>query len=128
MTNRILLSLLVPALCMFASYESFADADPRKVVIYYYGFEIERITGIHEEEIEELGCVYSADSNSIESALMAVNSSDAKYDRRDVRAKIEMHGKSYFVDRAGFARQGDNYFQLDKVRFVASIALAGPCE
>lgn len=99
-----------------------------EVVIYFYGFEIERITGIHEEEIEELGCVYSADSHSIESALTIVSSIDANYDRRDIRAKIEMHGESYFVDRAGIARQADDYFRLDKAQFIAAIAQVGSCE
>lgn len=108
--------------------ESYVDDDPRIAVIYYYGFEIERITGIHEEEIQELGCLFSAKSDSIENALVKVNASDANYERRDVRAKIEMHGKPYFVDRAGIVRQGDDYFQLDKAWFVASIALVGPCE
>ncbi len=108
--------------------ESYADDDPRLAVIYYYGFEIERITGIHEEEIEELGCTYSADSDSIERALTKLNLKNVNYDRRDVRAKIAMHGESFFVDRDGIVRKGDNYFQLDKARFVASITLVDSCE
>ncbi len=128
MTNKFLLSVIVAMLCLLVSYDSLADADPQEAVVYYYGFEIERITGIHEEEIEELGCVYSANSDSIESVLAKADSSDVDFDRRDIRAKIEMRGKSYFVDRAGIARQGDNYFRLDKVQFVASITLFGSCE
>ncbi len=120
--------MLLLALCMLVATGCFADDGRPKAVIYYYGFEIERITGIHEEEIEELGCAYSADSDSIESALIKVDSKKVNYDRRDVRAKIAMHGESFFVDRDGIVRQGDNYFQLDKARFIALITLVGSCE
>lgn len=113
---------------MLVATGCFADDGRPKAVIYYYGFEIERITGIHEEEIEKLGCVYSAGSDSIESALTRADKGDARYDRRDVRAKIEMHGKSYFVDRDGVTRQGDQYFQLDKALFVEAIELVALCE
>ena len=108
--------------------ERNVDDDVQAAIINYYGFEIERITGIHEEEIEQLGCLFSARLESIENALVRVNSSDANYKRSDVRAKIEMHGKPYFVDRAGIVRQGDDYFQLDRAQFVASISSVRPCD
>ena len=113
---------------MLVATVCFANDVRLNAVIHYYGFEIERITGIHEEEIEELGCAYSADSDSIESALTEVDSQTVNYDRRDVRAKITMRGRSYYVDRAGIARHGDSYFKLDKAQFIASITLVGPCE
>lgn len=113
---------------MLVTTGCIADDGNPKAVIYYYGFEIERISGIHEEEIEELGCAYSADSGSIEGALTKLDSDNVAYDRRDVRAKITMRGESFFVDRDGIVRQGDNHFQLDKARFVASITLIGLCE
>ena len=124
MTSRFFL----PVMCIFVACGGFADADNEAVTVSYYGFEIERITGIHEEEIEELGCTYSAEADTIDSALSEVDSSDVAYDRRDVRAKIQMHGKSYFVDRAGVVRQGDDYYRLDKARFIASLTLVGECE
>lgn len=121
-------SLCIVVLSMLLSCSSSADVDPEKAIVYFYGFEIERITIIHEEEIEELGCLHTANSQDMERALVKVDANDVNYERRDIRAKIEMSGKSYFVDREGVTRQGDHYFQLDKARFLESIEPAGPCE
>ena len=128
MSSKFLLFVIVLLSYVFVACGSHADSEPQDAVIYFYGFEVERITGIHEEEIEELGCAFSAESKAIASALKAVESGNSDYDRRDVRAKIEMLGRSYFVDRTGAVRQGDNYFELDKVQFVASLTQVGTCE
>ena len=110
------------------SDDPFALVLRTEAVIYYYGFEIERITGIHEEEIEKLGCSYSADSDAIASALTRADSDNANFDRRDIRAKIVMQGDSFYVDRAGIVRQGDRYFRLDRARFIASLTQVDSCE
>lgn len=120
--------LCIVVLSALISCGSSADADAEKAIVYFYGFDIERITGIHEEEIEELGCLHTANSQDMKRALVTLDESTANYERRDIRAKIEMHGKSYFVDREGVARQGDQYFQMDKTKFLESIEPAGPCE
>jgi hypothetical protein len=36
---------------------------------YYFGFEIERITGIHEDGIDKNGCEYLIDENIFSSML-----------------------------------------------------------
>ena len=119
---------MLAAICMLLAYGPFAYADPEQALVHLYGFEIQRITGIHEEEIEKLGCPYAALSKDLEKTLTKIDPNESEYERRDVRAKIEMRGKVYFVDRFGFVRQGNDHFTMDKVRFIASITPAGPCE
>ena len=126
--SRFLFFILASAICLIHANAQFAHADPEQALVYFYGFEIERITGISEEEIEKLGCSYTALSRDLERTLTGIDASASEYERRDVRARIEMRGNIYFVDRLGFVRQGDNHFILEKVKFVASITSSGPCE
>ena len=104
------------------------EADPNAVVIYYYGFEIERFTGIHEEEIEELGCLYTASEDKIKQSLSLLDGDTAEYRSFDVRAQIQMDGMTYFVDRSGTVRQEDRFFVMDKAIFVDALELVKPCD
>lgn len=123
MKNWTILAILLTASCVNAD----DDAGVNSVDVYYYGFEIERITGIHEEEIQELGCRYSSSEEQIGAALAQLDGADTGYDPLDVRARIEMAGKTYFVDRDGIVREGDRYFELDKDSFVRALTLIGDC-
>ena len=96
--------------------------------VYYYGFEIERITGIHEEEIQDIGCHYSSNEEQIGAALERLDMVDSGYDPLDVRARVEMASKTYFIDRDGVVRQGDQYFKLDKESFVRALTLVDDCK
>ena len=110
---------------------SCVDADDNarvnSVRVYYYGFEIERITGIHEEEIQEIGCEYFANEESITDTISPLDVTDVRYDPLDVRARFEFREEIYFVDRDGIVRQGTHYFRLDKENFVRALTLTRDC-
>lgn len=95
--------------------------------MYYYGFGIERITGIHEEEIDELGCKYTISKKQFLSML-----SDTKdhrpYQPLDVRANVIFSPtEHYFIDRSGTVHARDREFTIDKKIFAQALKQQGEC-
>jgi len=119
--------LVVIVMLLLTTYVGAGEDHFCRVEIYYFGFDIERITGIHESQIEELGCHYKATKKKMEESLTLLDDEKVDYEPLNVRAEIRMGGRSYFVDRDGNVRQGSSYYLLDKEMFVSSITLATPC-
>lgn len=125
--------LLLSAL-LLSSYSAFAltGADDHVVneknaVVFFYGFEVERITGIHEDEIEHYGCRYTIDRQSFMNVLQP-NSSTNKYQRLDVRGEVVFSKDTiYFIDRDGIVRLGNKEYLLDKKLFISEIKPTGTC-
>ena len=97
--------------------------------VYYFGFEIERITGILEQEMEKNGCLYSISRQKFTSLLQEDIALGQKYNRRNVRAKVAFENEEpYFVSRQGVVRQGRKFFTLGKRDFVRSLSpVKGKC-
>jgi hypothetical protein len=88
--------------------------------VYYYGFDIERVTGIPEHQIDQYGYSYTISKEGFVSLLKSANHLSFMYDQRDVRAHVSFGvGEQYFVNRKGIVRYGNQYFVLRKEDFVS---------
>lgn len=112
--------LLGVGLLMFTTLILGQTSQPPKTgVVYYFGFDIERITGIPEHQIEQYGCRYTIQKGRFISLLKSAPKLKNKYDPRDIRARISFgKGVDYFVNREGIVRYRNKYFVLDKTEFV----------
>jgi hypothetical protein len=109
-------------LLFFISHQSIAHT------AFFYGFDVERITGIHETEIESYGCKYTVDDLLIKKSfsLIGVNEKSS-YDHENVRAKVILDGEIYFIDKAGNARSSKDSYVVDKEIFIGLITLEKNC-
>lgn len=96
-------------------------------LVYYFGFDIERITGIPESQIEDYGCLFKITQNNFQESLSAAEGGATKYNKLDVRAKAVFGNKQYFLDRSGIVRTGDRYFSLNKKSFVSHLLPVRKC-
>jgi len=91
--------------------------------VYYYDFNIARITGLHEGEIEQYGtklCIVRGDF--LESLFADANKlENQKYNKLDVRAKVVFPEGHYFIDSAGTVFGDQKTFVLDRKMFVAKL-------
>lgn len=96
-----------------------AQFTANRATVYYFGFDIERITGIPEHQIDKYGCRYTIERNKFISLLANAPAMRSKYDQRDIRAHISISAdEQYFVNREGIVRFGERYFILEKTDFV----------
>jgi hypothetical protein len=97
--------------------------------VHYYDFSIERITGLHENEVEQYGSKYCINRLDFEQLLRmaAEQVASEQYNRLDVRAKIVFGNRTYFIDRTGAVRSGLGYAALDKKKFAAVLRSDGEC-
>jgi len=88
--------------------------------VYYFDFEIERITGIPESQIEEYGSIFTINKNYFEKCLLfdIDTAKSTNYNKLDVRAKIVFSDRVYFVDHSGIVNTGNRYAMLNKKQFV----------
>jgi hypothetical protein len=96
--------------------------------VRYYGFDVQRITGLLEEEMERYGCSFEITREAFNRAALSERSAAQPYNSKDVRAKIVFGSETVFIDRFGAARRvGGEEFSVDKELFAASLVAAGPC-
>jgi predicted nucleic-acid-binding protein len=98
--------------------------------VFYFGFEIERITGIHEEQIVQEGCAYVIPERVFLRLLRPNGDVKNRYRKRDVRALVTLSDATkYFVDHSGFVRSGANFYEIDKTSFGQSLSFVkkGKC-
>jgi hypothetical protein len=119
--------------CSHASTEVLAEQSMTKQsdqgLVYYFGFEVERITGIPENQIEQYGCKFSISRNDFEQSLLTAPDQVAniQYNKLDIRAKAIFLDKQYFIDRAGVVSDGQRYVLLNKVKFASHLKSVGKC-
>jgi hypothetical protein len=99
-----------------------------EVVVYYYWFDVERITGIPEHQIEVYGCLYSAEKEGILNSISLIEVNNINYDSSDVRAKIILEEKVFFIDYKGVVKSDNNFFKVDKASFVKSLKPVANCK
>ena len=93
---------------------------------YVFGFDIERMTGIPEHQIEEYGCLYKISGLKFISLLKS-ETSPAKYIKLDIRAKVIFNNKVYFIDRFGVVRSDTKFFSIDTTKFMLLLIGKGKC-
>jgi len=96
--------------------------------VWYYPFARERITGLHEEEIDRYGCPFEVARDAFDRAVSSRRPDTPSYDSRDVRAKVVFGSETVFIDRFGAARRvGGEEFFVDTELFAAALVAAGSC-
>jgi len=98
-------------------------------LVYYFEFEIERITGIPEHQMEDHGCLYKISREDFEKSLLTdpETTKNIQYEKLDVRAKVVFADKYYFISRAGVVNTGKDYVLLDKKMFVSHLVSLKKC-
>lgn len=98
-------------------------------LVYYFGFEIERITGIPEHQMEEYGCLYKISREDFEKSLLTDigTTKNLQYNKLDVRAKVLFAKKHYFIDHSGVVSTGTGHVSLDKKKFVSHLTPIQKC-
>ena len=87
--------------------------------VYYFDFEVDTITGLHEFDMDKQGCMFTVDKSQFRKML---RHTVEHYDETNVKAKvIELSGEVYFIDAYGVARAENHYFQIDKTAFVRAL-------
>jgi len=94
----------------------------------YFGFEIERMTGIPEQQMSEYGCLYHIDKPSFLAILKKASSGEvSSYNKSNVRARIDFPGMAiYFVDYQGIVRNGGDFYVVDRSKFASLLHLKKP--
>lgn len=121
MRVMIMISYVVLVSCVFAQENKQLAPKNNEVIVYYYGFKVDRITGLHESEIQKYGCLYFADRNIITSSLTISENAGEKYNRSNIRASMIIDDSIYYIDYNGIARKDDVFFVIDKDKFVQSL-------
>lgn len=119
--------LVLPAISVANGQAQFVVS---RGMVYYFGFDIERITGIPEHQIDQYGCRYTIEKEKFISLLKNAPDTSSRYDRRDIRAHIVFSdNEQYFVNQEGIVRYGDRYFTLGKSDFIKLLSplRAGKC-
>lgn len=113
---------LTTAACSAGAQQVHDVAKPRfGCLVYHYGFNVERITGIPEEQIEQYGCRYRVPEPQFLSLLRGPNSAwRDDYEPRNVRAKVVCgEGRDvHYIDRDGRVRVRDRYFTISRDELV----------
>jgi hypothetical protein len=104
-----------------------------KGVVYFDGFELERVAPLSEKTIEEHHSgargTYRCEISKLDllaSILEEQGNIDyaVKYKEYNIRAKVLFSKNDvYFIDRYGMARHGSNYMKLDKKRIQEKVKM-----
>jgi hypothetical protein len=95
-------------------------------VAYYFDFNVPRMVGIPESQMESYGCTYAVSKEDVERLIRtSPPSSSGAYESKDVRVKMEFKdGHTYYVDSSGVIRDGARYFSGDK-EGIAKVIVSG---
>jgi hypothetical protein len=128
--------LIVTYVLLLTSFSAAATETKQAVslqagqgLVYYFGFEIERITGIPEHQMEGHGCLYKISQEDFEKSLLTDKEAakNLHYEKLDVRAKVIFSDRTYFISRAGVVNTGKDYVLLDKKKFVDRLVSLEKC-
>lgn len=95
--------------------------------VSYYGFDVQRITGLLEQEIDSYGCPFEISRRDFDRAIVPL--SGEAYNPRDVRAKVVFGADVFYIDRFGVGKapNGDA-FAVDRTAFVNALVSTGSCD
>jgi len=88
-------------------------------LVYYFGFDIDTIAGLHKEQVEEYGCIYTVAKSEFLKALTPASKTDAPYNKLVVKAEVKFSpDTSYLIDIDGHVSLNDQQYVIDKRTFA----------
>ncbi|MEI2456429.1 hypothetical protein [Lysobacter firmicutimachus] len=96
--------------------------------VYFFGFDVPRITGIPEQEMEKYGCKFKIKESDL-LAAMALSQPDPlpNYNALDVRAKISFPNGALYIDHQGVMSWDGKFSLIDKAKFSKALTEPEPC-
>lgn len=106
------------------------ESSATEAVVYYFGFDIQRITGIPEAQIEDYGCLFKISRLDFNSSLTArdIKTGYPAYESSDVRAKVVFQDATYYIDYNGVAKWNATFFDVDKKKFASHLKPTAQCK
>ena len=101
---------------LFLGFNSFKIAACEEVAdVYYFEFNVQRITGLHEESMYD----YFIGKAICESDwVLLEKEAENKYNKYDVRALVRFSDdKLYYIDRYGYFSGNGKHGVIDKKKF-----------
>lgn len=130
--NKLLLSSILICLlgCNSAESDPMIDgdsADQPGAVLYLLGWEVQTITGWHEENFPGNLPENCIDSDGFRE-ILELRDSGQLYDPRDVKALlITRDGKKYYIDYSGDVRSGQTYYKINVEQFLELASIHANC-
>ncbi len=81
--------------------------------IYYDNFDLQRYFGLSESMIERYAIKYAFGCKDIKKIIEKKLKDDKLYDKGDIKAKINIKGKIYFIDGLGYMRNEDEFYKIN---------------
>jgi hypothetical protein len=96
--------------------------------VSYYGFDVQRITGLLEQEIDDYGCPFEISRSDFDRTIVPL-SDDQVYNPSDVRAKVVFGADVFYIDRSGVGKSPNgDAFAVDKTAFASALVSTGSCD
>jgi hypothetical protein len=129
MSKTPLIALLLMLVACVPSETVSSQAADEIGRVNYFDFEIDRITGILEEEMGNYGCLYEISRSAFDRSVLPEQPAGERYDSRDVRAKVVFSSRTIYIDRRGIAKAvGGEEFSIRKDVFVSALTAIGRCD
>ncbi len=90
-----------------------ADTKSKDCFIYYDSFDLQRYFGLSENMIEKYAIKYAFECEDIKKIIEKKLKDVKAYDKGDIKAKINIKGKIYFIDSLGYMRNEDEFYKID---------------
>lgn len=91
-------------------------------LVYYFGFDIDTIAGLHKEQVEEDGCIYTVAKSEFLKALAHPSKTNAPCNKLVVKAEVKFSpGTSYLIDIDGHVSLNDQQYVIDKKTFAGML-------
>jgi hypothetical protein len=88
-------------------------------LVYYFAFDIDTNAGLHKEQVEEDGCIYTVAKQDFLKSLAPLSKTDTPFNSLDVKAEVKFStDASYLIDFEGHVSLNGRQFVIDKKTFV----------
>lgn len=116
MKSNILVAIVQWIIIFFALGCSKIAIGQDKGIVHYFDFDVPRMTGIPEGQMESYGCIYTLEREKFDALIKSGKlSSSFEYKDKDIRAKVKFkNGRTYYIDSSGIIRDGGKFFISDK--------------
>lgn len=96
--------------------------------VYFFGFDVPRVTGIPEHEMEKFGCKFKITEPDLIAAMASPQPPHVPdYNALDVRAKISFPKETYYIDHQGVLYKQGRPLLIDKAKFNDALMEPEPC-
>jgi len=91
-------------------------------LVYYVGFDIDTLAGLHKEQVEEDGCIYTVAKTEFLKALIPPSKTDTPFNKLIVKAEVKFSpDTSYLIDMDGHVGMNDQQYVIDKKTFAGML-------